>query len=71
MGKLGKFYERVCLVDQAYVKDDKISVGKYIADTAKELGGDISVAAFYLYERGEGLEKKEENFGDEIASMLK
>ena len=71
MGKLGKFYERVCLVDQAYVKDDKISVGKYIADTAKELGGDITVEAFYLYERGEGLEKKEENFGDEIASMLK
>ena len=70
-GKIGKFYDENCLTEQAYVKDDSMSVGKYIAETAKELGGEISVAAFYLYERGEGLEKKEENFGDEIAKMLK
>ncbi|MDD6095369.1 MAG: translation elongation factor Ts [Clostridia bacterium] len=71
VGKLGKFYERVCLVDQAYVKDDGISVGKYIANCAKEFGGEISVDSFVLYEMGEGLEKKEDNFGDEIAELLK
>ena len=70
-GKIGKFYERVCLVDQAYVKDDAISVGKYIANCAKEFGGEISVDSFVLYEMGEGLEKKEDNFGAEIAEMLK
>ncbi len=70
-GKIGKFYERVCLVDQAYVKDDKMTVGKYVESVAKELGGSISVDSFYLYEKGEGLEKKEDNFGEEIAEMLK
>ncbi len=71
VGKLGKFYERVCLVDQAYVKDDSMSVGKYIEQTAKAFGGAISVDSFVLYEMGEGLEKKEDNFGDEIAELLK
>ena len=71
LGKVGKFYERVCLVDQAYVKDDSLTVGKYIANTAKEFGGEISVDSFILYEMGEGLEKKEDNFGDEIADLLK
>lgn len=69
-GKLGKFYERVCLVDQPYVKDDDLSVGKYIETCAKEFGGNISVDSFYLYEKGEGLEKREDNFGDEIAELL-
>ncbi len=71
VGKLGKFYERVCLVDQAYVKDDSMTVGKYIEQTAKAFGGEISVDSFVLYEMGEGLEKKEDNFGDEIAELLK
>ena len=70
-GKIGKFYERVCLVEQAYVKDDKMTVGQYVASAAKEFGGAISVDSFYLYERGEGLEKREDNFADEIAQMVK
>ena len=70
-GKLNKlFYDRVCLLEQPYVKEDSIKVGKYIADTAKALGGDIKVTGFWLYERGEGLEKREDNFGDEIAQLL-
>jgi len=71
-GKLGKlFYEKVCLLEQPYVKDDAMSVGKYLETAAKELGGAISVDSFYLYERGEGLEKKEDNFAEEIAQMVK
>ena len=68
-GRLGKFYERVCLVEQAYVKEDSITVGQYTKNTAKELGGNITIEAFYLFEKGEGIEKKEENFADEIAKL--
>lgn len=70
MGKIGKFYERVCLVEQAYVKDDKLTVGQYVAAAAKEFGGNIAIDSFCLYERGEGLEKREDNFADEIAQMV-
>ena len=71
MGKMNKFYEKVCLTEQFYVKDDSISVQKYVDNTAKEFGGAIRIAGFYIYERGEGLEKKEDNFADEIASLVK
>ena len=70
-GKIGKFYERVCLVEQAYVKDDDMKVGEYVAKCAKDFGGEIAIDSFYLYEKGEGLEKREDNFGDEIAELLK
>ena len=69
MGRLGKFYERVCLVEQPYVKDDDLTVGKYVAATAKELGGSIKVDAFVLFEKGEGIAKREENFAEEIAKL--
>lgn len=70
-GKLGKFYEENCLVDQTYVKaENKETVGKYIANAAKELGGNIAVAEFVRFARGEGVEKKEDNFADEVASMI-
>ena len=68
-GRLGKFYERVCLVEQPYVKEDSMTVGAYTASVAKELGGAIKIAAFYLFEKGEGIEKKEENFAEEIAKL--
>ena len=70
-GKLGKFYETNCLIDQLYVKDDSMTVGKYVAATAKELGGNISVVAFYRYDKGEGIQKREDNFAEEIANMVK
>jgi len=69
-GRLGKFYERTCLVEQPYVKDDDISVGKYIESVAKQLGATISVDSFYLFEKGEGIQKREENFAEEIAKMV-
>ncbi len=69
-GKIGKFYERVCLLDQPYVKDDSLTVGKYIAETAKALGGNVAVKSFVIFEKGEGIAKREENFADEIAKMV-
>ena len=70
MGKLGKYYEENCLMQQAFVKENKVSVEKHVAAVAKEVGGSIQVKGFYRYERGEGLEKKEENVAEEIAKQL-
>lgn len=70
-GKIGKYYKENCLLDQAFVKDGDLSVSQYVAKVAKELGADIKVTGFVRYAKGEGIEKKEENFADEIASMLK
>ena len=70
-GKLGKFYENNCLMDQAYVKDDSLTISKYVAQTAKELGGSIAVVGYVRYDKGEGLEKREEDFAAEIEKMVK
>ena len=71
VGKLGKFYERTCLLEQGYVKDDKMSVGQYVAQSAKELGGDIKVVGYTVYEKGEGLQKREDDFAAEIEKLVK
>ena len=70
VGRIKKFFKDICLVDQAFVKDGDISVGTYIANVAKELGTEIKVVKFARLEKGEGLEKKEENFADEVAKMM-
>ncbi len=69
-GKLGKFYEANCLTENAYVKDDSMTVAKYVESCAKAFGGSIEIDSFYRYEKGEGLQKREDNLGDEIAKML-
>ena len=69
-GKLGKYYENNCLLEQAYVKDDSMSVSKYVASVAKELGGSIKVTGYVRFDKGEGLEKREEDFAAEIAKMV-
>lgn len=71
MGKIGKYYKENCLVEQEFVKDSKITVSQYTDNTAKELGGSIMITGFVRYEKGEGLEKREDNFADEVASMVK
>ena len=69
IGKMGKFYESVCLLDQSFFKEDDMSVGKYLETEGKRLGGEIKVVDFVLYEKGEGLEKREDNFAEEIAKL--
>ena len=68
-GRISKFYDNNCLVDMGYVKDDELKVGQYIAATAKELGGEIKVVDFYRFEKGEGIQKREDNFAEEIAKL--
>ena len=70
-GKISKYYTENCLLEQAFVKDDKMTVGKYVESVAKELGTTITIADFVRYERGEGIQKKEDNFADEVNSMIK
>lgn len=71
MGKIGKFYKENCLLDQAFVKENKISVQQYTNNTAKELGGSIEIAEFVRFEKGEGIEKREDDFAAEVAAMTK
>ena len=70
-GKVGKYYTENCLLEQSFVKDDKLSVQGYVDAEAKKLGGSIKVVEVVRFERGEGIEKKEDNFADEIANMIK
>ena len=69
-GKLGKFYESNCLVDMEYVKaDDHETVAKYVANSAKAMGGKIAITSFVRFEKGEGIEKKQEDYAAEIAKL--
>lgn len=70
-GKISKYYDENCLVCQAFVKDGDLTVKKYIDSVASKLGGSIVPTYFVRWEKGEGLEKKNENFADEVASMMK
>ena len=71
LGRIGKFYEENCLLQQAFVKENKISVEKHVAEVAKQLGGKITVKAFTRFATGEGIEKAEDDFAAEVASMIR
>ena len=70
MGRISKYYEENCLMQMAFVKDNKLSVEQYVAATAKELGGTIKVNSFVRFEKGEGIEKKQEDFAAEVAAQM-
>ena len=70
-GRIAKYYKENCLVEQAFVKDDKQTITAYTNATAKELGGDIKIVAFTRFEKGEGIEKKVDDFAAEVAAMSK
>ena len=71
-GRINKELKEICLLDQTYVKaeDGKQSVAQYVAQVAKENGASITVKGFVRFETGEGLEKKEENFAEEVAKQM-
>lgn len=71
MGKIGKFYKEICLVEQVFVKDSNLTVEQYVKSVAEKFGGNIEIEDFARFEKGEGLEKREDNFADEVASMVK
>ena len=70
-GRIGKFYENNCLMQQAFVKNGDLSVEQYVAEEAKKAGGTMKVAEFVRFEKGEGLEKRNDDFASEVAKMVK
>ncbi len=70
IGRLNKELKEFCLLDQAYVKDGDLTVAKYLEQVSKEVGGKVEVKRFVRFETGEGLEKKEENFAEEVARQM-
>lgn len=70
VGRLNKELKEFCLVDQAYVKDGDMTVAQYLNSVAKAAGGTLSVKRFVRFETGEGIEKKEENFAEEVARQM-
>ncbi|HZH17363.1 MAG TPA: translation elongation factor Ts [Archangium sp.] len=70
VGKVEKYYEGVCLVDQLWVKDDKKKVGEMITERSAKIGEKVSVRRFVRYEVGEGIEKKKEDLAAEVAKTL-
>ena len=71
VGRMRKFFEEFCLLDQPFVKENKITVAQYVDQTAKSLGGTIKLMKFTRFEKGEGIAKREDNFADEVAKMVK
>ncbi|WP_297281092.1 translation elongation factor Ts [uncultured Anaerococcus sp.] len=69
-GRLKKYFSEVCLLDQAYIKNPDLTVEQYLRDTANNVGENIKIRRFSRFEVGEGIEKKEENFVDEVASQI-
>ena len=69
IGRVQKYYKEICLLDQPYIKNPDLSVTQYMAEVAKDLGTDISIVKFARFEKGEGLEKKEDDFAAEVAKM--
>lgn len=68
-GRIKKYLKEVCLLDQAWVKDGDMSISKLVEAKSKEVGATITVVRYARFERGEGIEKVEENFADEVAKM--
>jgi elongation factor Ts len=70
MGRLKKELKETCLLEQKFVKNSELTVAQYVNGGAKAIGKDISVFSMVRYEVGEGIEKKEENFAEEVAKQM-
>ncbi|MGL4655034.1 MAG: translation elongation factor Ts [Sarcina sp.] len=68
-GRIKKYLKEICLLDQVWVKDGDLTIAKLVESKAKELGATITINRFVRFERGEGIEKAEENFAEEVAKM--
>ena len=69
-GRIAKFYKEICLMDQPFVKDSDITIEELLTQKISKIGENIKIRRFVRFELGEGLEKKEENFADEVAKQL-
>jgi elongation factor Ts len=70
MGRVNKYYKEVCLLEQVWVKNADYTITKYLQEESKKLGAEIKITRFVRFERGEGIEKKEENFAEEVQRQV-
>lgn len=70
-GRIEKFYKEICLLEQEYVKNPDLTVGQLLTEQIAKIGENINIRRFARFEKGEGLSKREENFADEVAGMIK
>ncbi len=70
-GRIEKYYKEVCLLEQPYVKDSDITVAQMLNETSAKIGEKISIRRFVRYEMGEGLQKRQDNFAEEVMSAIK
>lgn len=70
-GRIEKFYKEICLLEQEYVKNPDVTVGQLLTEQIAKIGENINIRRFARFEKGEGLSKREENFADEVAGMIK
>ena len=70
-GKVGKYYDENCLLRQAFIKEPSLTIEKLVAETSKKMGKELSVKRFVRFEMGEGLEKRSDNFAEEVAAQMK
>lgn len=70
-GRIGKYYTTNCLTEQEFFKEDGMTISQYTDKCAKEFGGKITIKAYWRYDKGEGLQKREDNFAEEIANLVK
>lgn len=68
-GRIKKYFKEVCLLDQQWVKNGDMTISKLLEEKSKEIGASVSIVRYARFERGEGIEKKEENFAEEVAKM--
>ena len=71
MGGIGKYFKEICLLQQPFVKDDKVSVEEHIAAVAKQVGASIKLVDYTRFEKGEGIEKRQDDLAEEVAKLIK
>lgn len=69
-GRIAKYFKEVCLLEQPFIKDPDITIGELLQEKIAKIGENISIRRFARFEVGEGIEKKEENFAEEVAKVL-
>ena len=70
-GGLAKYFKEICLMQQPFVKDDKVSVEQHVAAVAKEVGADVKLVGYTRFEKGEGIEKRQDDLAEEVAKLVK
>ena len=71
MGGIAKYFKEICLLQQPFVKDDKVSVEEHIAAVAKQVGASIKLVGYTRFEKGEGIEKRQDDLAEEVAKLIK